>query len=531
MQQRRLTRLPLKISAWCLNQPKSPRHMGLRYPRPMNSRHAPLVLLALAGCASATVAAAPSAPIGTVPRASIPAPEQPSPEPAAARSATPPPSFAAEYRRLLEQMVAVDTSHGGETKLLEPIAALYREAGVPVQILESAPGRGNLVARLNGSGAKRPMLLLAHVDVVPVEGQPWSVPPFAMTEKDGFFWGRGINDDKSMAAAIVALTLELARSHAPLTRDVIVALTAGEETGGSAGARWLAENHKELLDAEIALNEGGGALVADDFSKVVSVYVGVSEKVFQTFELVVKGPGGHSSRPPTSGDPVVALARALVKVGEYRFAANVLPETKTSFASEVSSAEPAYRAALLGAVRSAPRISAADDAVLSKDPGYNAELRTTCVTTMLKGSPQDNVLPTTAEATINCRILPGDTRAHVRAALVKVIADSNVAVIDGPALGDAPASPFEGEVVEAVKKVVATTFPGASVVPGMSTGATDSRHLRAIGVRAYGVSPGMFTRAESKSGHLAHGPDERQSSKWLAPAGDYFREIVRTLAL
>ncbi|HTQ45316.1 MAG TPA: M20/M25/M40 family metallo-hydrolase, partial [Polyangiaceae bacterium] len=194
-----------------------------------------LLILSFAGCAAdaATVApaTAPAPPLAS-------APVSPAAPPLA--SATPPapelPYFA-RYRQLLEQMVSVDTSHGGETKLLEPIAALYRNASVPVQILESSPGRGNLVARLEGSGAKKPLLLLAHVDVVPVEGQPWTVPPFAATEKDGFLWGRGINDDKSMAAAIVAITLELARTHAPLTRDVIVALTAGEETGGFAGAR------------------------------------------------------------------------------------------------------------------------------------------------------------------------------------------------------------------------------------------------------------------------------------------------------
>lgn len=432
---------------------------------------------------------------------------------------------------MLEQMVSVDTSHGGETKLLEPIAALYREAGVPVQILESAPGRGNLVARLRGNGAKKPMLLLAHVDVVPVEGQPWTVPPFHVTEKDGFLWGRGINDDKNMAAAIVAVTLELARTHAPLTRDVIVALTAGEETGGSAGARWLVENHKELLDAEIALNEGGGTLLTDDFAKPVETEVQVSEKVFQTFRLVVKGKGGHSSRPPTSGDPVVALAKALVKVGEHRFPATVLPETKADFQVQLSTAEPQYVAALRRAVASAPHISPADDAILSKDAGYNAELRTTCVTTMLKAAPQDNVLPTTAEAKVNCRILPIETRAQVRAALAKVIGDPNVEIVDEEDIGDAPPSPFEGEVVEAVKKVVAERFPGTPVVPGMSTGASDSRHLRKIGIRAYGVSPGMGTRAESKAGHGAHGPDERKSVKWTEPGAEYFREVVRRLAL
>jgi len=428
-------------------------------------------------------------------------------------------------------MVAVDTSHGGETKLLEPIAALYRDAGVKVQILESAPGRGNLVARLQGSGAKKPMLLLAHVDVVPVEGQPWTVPPFALTEKDGFVYGRGVNDDKGMAAAVVAVTLELARTHAPLTRDVIVALTSGEETGGSAGARWLTENHKELLDADIALNEGGAALLADDFSKALSLSIGVSEKVFQTYQLVVKGKGGHSSTPPTTFDPVVTLAHALLKVGEHRFTPTVLPEAKAAFETQLTSAEPQYLAALRHVVASAPRISAADDATLSKNQFYNAELRTTCVTTMLKAAPQDNALPTTAEATVNCRILPGATPAQVHAELAKVIGDPAVAITDWPEIGAGGSTPFEGEVVDAVKKAAAGTYPGAPVVPGMGTGATDSRHLRNIGIRAFGVSPGAFTLGEGKSGHVAHGADERKSARWLLPTADFFRDVVRALAL
>jgi acetylornithine deacetylase/succinyl-diaminopimelate desuccinylase-like protein len=440
-------------------------------------------------------------------------------------------AFDADYRQLLERMVTVDTSHGSETKLLEPIAALYRDAGVQVQILESAPGRGNLVARLKGSGAKKPLLLLAHVDVVPIDGQPWTVAPFALTDKDGFLWGRGVNDDKSMAAAIVAVTLELARAHTPLTRDIIVALTAGEETGGSAGARWLVENHKDLLDAAVALNEGGGTLVTDDFEKPVEVSVQVSEKVFQSFRLVVKGKGGHSSRPPTSGDPVVALARALVKVGEYRFPAKVLPETKADFGTQLATAEAQYRLALTHAVASAPAIAPADEATLSKDAGYNAAIRTTCVTTMLKGSPQDNVLPTSAEATVNCRILPGESIANVHAQLDKVIGDANVTVSETEPFGDGPPSPFEGEVVDAVKKVAAEKLPSTPVVPGMSTGGTDSRWLRKIGVLAYGVSPNMSSRTEGKNGRIAHGPDERKPIKLLQPGADFFRAIVRELAL
>jgi acetylornithine deacetylase/succinyl-diaminopimelate desuccinylase-like protein len=225
----------------------------------------------------------------------------------------------------------------------------------------------------------------------------------------------------------------------------------------------------------------------------------------------------------------VLLAKALVKVGEYRFPAKILPETKASFEVEAPTAEPQYVAALKRAAASAPRIAPVDEAILSKDPGYNAEMRTTCVTTMLKGSPQDNVLPTTAEATINCRILPGETRAGTQAALEKMIGDPNVALTEIEEVGDAPASPYEGEVVDAVKKVSAAVYAGAPVAPGMSTGATDSRHLRAIGIRAYGVSPGMFTRAEAKSGHSAHGPDERKNVKWMMPGFELFRQVVKAL--
>jgi acetylornithine deacetylase/succinyl-diaminopimelate desuccinylase-like protein len=237
-----------------------------------------------------------------------------------------------EARELLEQLVSVDTSHGMETKALEPLVQRFRAAGVPVQIVESAPGRGNLIARVRGNGKKRPLLLLAHIDVVPVEGQPWTVPPFTPTEKDGYLYGRGVSDDKAMAAAFVAIALEQARSQKPLSRDLIVALTAGEETGGAAGVRWLVQNRRELLDAELALNEGGSVFTTPDSSRIESVGLGVAEKTFQSFRLVVKGKGGHSSVPPTEGDPVATLSRALLRVAEHRFPAKVLPATREQLA-------------------------------------------------------------------------------------------------------------------------------------------------------------------------------------------------------
>jgi acetylornithine deacetylase/succinyl-diaminopimelate desuccinylase-like protein len=485
------------------------------------------VLSLLTACAATPPATLPAPPATS----SIPPPAPTPTASAIAAPAPPPPSYEAEAREVLDEMVAVDTSHGNETKLLDSIAARYRREGVPVQILESSPGRGNLIARVKGSGAKKPLLLLAHVDVVPIEGQPWTVPAFNVTEKDGFLWGRGVNDDKGMAAAIVALTLEFARSKAPLTRDIIVALTAGEETGGFAGARWLTENHKELLDAEIALNEGGGLRISDDMQKPMSLSVGVSEKIFQTYKLVVRGKGGHSAVPPPHNDPVLVLSRALVKVGEMRMPPHVLPEVKADFQAGLARADKKYVDALKHVIASAPKVDPADDKILSENAGYNASIRTTCITTMLQGSPQDNVLPTTAEATINCRILPIETRQQVKDAITKVIGDPKVEVTMAPSYGDAPGSPFEGEVVDAVKKVAAATYPGADVLPNLGFGTTDSRFLRGIGIRSYGVSPGVFSFGEAMAGHLAHGPDERRPVNWVAPGLRFFREVVRTLVL
>src|ERR1041385_2763678 len=215
---------------------------------------------ALAGVALTTCAAQPAE-----------APKTPAKSPARADQAV-----IAETRSTLEALVAVDTSHGHETDLLRPVAQRFRDSGLAVELVESAPGRGNLVARYKGTGKKRPLLLIAHVDVVPVEGQPWTVPAFPLTEKDGFLCGRGVNDDKGMAAAIIAIALEMAKAKPALSRDVIFALTAGEETGGTPGASFLAQKHKDLLDAEFALNEGAGERLDDTGERIVQVGIGAA---------------------------------------------------------------------------------------------------------------------------------------------------------------------------------------------------------------------------------------------------------------
>ena len=469
----------------------------------------------------------PSLPGATM---AMPAPSPTGKAPSAPSAASAPLSFEAEARAIHEQLVAVDTSHGGETTALRPLVDRLQQAGVAAEIVESAPGRGNLVARLKGDGTKKPLLLLAHVDVVPVEGQPWTVPAFPATEKDGFLWGRGIADDKAMAAAFTAVVLDLARQKTPLTRDVILALTAGEETGGFAGVQWLLQNRPELIASEVALNEGGGLVTTPDFGDIQLVGIGVAEKQYQSYRIIARGGGGHSSAPKPGEDPALALARAVVKVGELRFPARVLPEVRASFAAAASWEKPPLDGALRRAAQSAPKLAPEDEKIIAGDRAYGSLVRTTCVTTMLAGSPQDNVLPTTAEAVVNCRIMPDETRAQTLVTLVKTIGDSKLEVKPEQDDGVGPPSPLQGEVPAAIEKVAHAMFPRAAVAASMSTGATDSRHLRGAGVLAYGVSAAPTSIDEGRAGHGAHGPDERRPVKWLGPAALYLRNIVSAIA-
>ena len=444
----------------------------------------------------------------------------------AALAATP---VETEAREILDQLLRVDTSHGNETAALKPLLQRFQSVGVPTQLIESAPGRGNLIARVRGTGAKRPLLLLAHIDVVPVEGQPWTVPPFSPTEKDGYLYARGVSDDKAMAAAFSAIALELARGQQKLSRDLIVALTAGEETGGLAGVRWLVQNHRDLLDAEMALNEGGALIVTPDLARMESVQISVAEKTFQSYQLVVKGKGGHSSVPPTDFDPVVTLARALERVGELRFPAKVLPEAREGIALMATHEKPPLSDALRHAAQSGT-VSPQDDAVIGKDRLANAQIRTTCVTTMLNAAPQDNVLPTTAEATVNCRILPDETREQTQARLAQAINDPAVELKPLEDIGFAKPSAISGPVNDAVHAAAKALWGDVPVTHSMTTGATDSRHLREIGMQCYGLGGAPGTRDDQRAGRAAHGADERRPVKWMGDGVRFLREVTLHLA-
>ncbi len=458
------------------------------------------------------------------------APAATNPAPAHAPALTAAPSLEGETREILEELVRADTSHGHETKALEPILARLKEAGIPGEIIESAPGRGNLIARIKGTGAKRPLLLVAHIDVVPVEGQPWTSPAFTPTEKDGMLYGRGVNDDKGMAASIVVVARELAKQRTKLSRDVIVALTAGEETGGAAGVRWLLANKRDLLDAEIALNEGGSVLLAPDLTHVRSVGIGAAEKTFQSYRLAVQGKGGHSSTPAPDVDAVTTLARALVKIGDYRFEQRVLPQVKDVLALAATAEKPPLATALKHASETAPKVVPEDGAVLGRDRVYNAMTRTTCVATMLKGSPQDNVLPTEVEAIVNCRLLPDETREQTLKLLTELVADPAVAITSYADFGLGPSEELTGDVPAAIRRAAAKVFPRATVTGVMGTGATDSRHLRGAGIHSFGIATSPVTLDDVRKGLVAHGPDERRPAKWIGEGTRYLREIVLELA-
>jgi acetylornithine deacetylase/succinyl-diaminopimelate desuccinylase-like protein len=445
-------------------------------------------------------------------------------------ASAPAPSFETEAREILDALIRVDTSHGGETAALEPIADRLRAVGLTPQILESSPGRGNLIARLAGTGKKKPLLLLAHVDVVPVDDQPWETSPFAPTEKDGHVYARGVSDDKSMAAAFTATVLALARAKSALSRDIILALTAGEETGGIAGTQWLAKNHRDLIDAEIALNEGASTTLSPDERAVLGVGIGVAEKTFQSYRLVAKGKGGHASVPPTDVDPVLALSRALVKLGELRFPAHVVPAAKELLAFLGDVERGPLARSLKSAARSAPQVSPEDERVISADRVDNALIRTTCVTTMLQGSPQDNVLPTSAEATINCRILPDETKETTEKTLLDAIGDPSLTLSPLVDVASAPPSPISGEVTRAVRAVAAKMWPKAQVMHSMTPGATDSRHLRAIGITAFGIGGVPSSIDDARKGFGAHGPKERKPVRWIPEGFRFMRDVALELA-
>ena len=437
----------------------------------------------------------------------------------------PPESERQLARAIFQEMVEIKSGYttGATTPVAEAVARRLRTAGFPepdIFVGGASPTKANLVVRYHGTGRRRPLLLLAHTDVVEAKRQDWSMDPFTLTEKDGYFYGRGTGDDKAQAAVWIANLIRYKREGFKPDRDIIVALTADEEGGGPYnGVQWLLKDRRNLIDAELCLNEGGwgeasgGARLSND--------VQVSEKYVIDYRFEVRNKGGHSSLP-VPDNAIYHLAGALDRLSRFVFPLKTNEVTRAYFRAMSRIETGPARADL---VRVAEGDNVAMARVAQASTAWNATLRTTCVATQLEGGHAKNALPQSAAAIVNCRVLPEDTVGYVTATLTRVIADTSVTVtVEGtPQIG--PPSPIRDDLMTAVNAVTTALWPGVPTVPMMVMGATDGLYLRAAGIPTYGVQGFFYDRDDIRF----HGRDERLKIQSFYEGQTFLYEVVKRL--
>jgi acetylornithine deacetylase/succinyl-diaminopimelate desuccinylase-like protein len=431
-------------------------------------------------------------------------------------------------RDIYQELVEINTtqSAGDTFKAAEAMAARLKAAGfadADVQTFQTAPKRGNLVARLHGTGKRKPMLLLAHIDVVEANREDWTTDPFKFVEQDGYYYGRGTGDDKYMAAAFVANLIRYRQEGYRPDRDIILALTTDEEISDQHkyGINWLLQTHRDLIDAEFALNEGGG--VALKAGKPAWNSVQTTEKLFQSYWLEVRNKGGHSSQP-SKDNAIYRLAAGLQRLAKYDFPM-LLNDTTRVYFQRMSEMESGQTAADMKAIL-APQPDAAAVQRMSQQLPYNAIMRTTCVATRLEGGHADNALPQLARAMVNCRIAPGQSVEAVQGTLVEVLADEQIKVTADRRDTASDPSALNPQILGPIEKLTKKFWPGIAVLPTMSAGATDGRFLRNAGIPTYGHS-GL---AGDIFDVRAHGKDERVSVKAFFEGEEYLYQLVKMLS-
>jgi acetylornithine deacetylase/succinyl-diaminopimelate desuccinylase-like protein len=434
------------------------------------------------------------------------------------------------YKQLVEIKTGVST--GNITDAAVAMAQRFRDAGVPaadIFVGGPLPHKHNVVARIRGKAGstKRPLILLAHLDVVEALKADWSadLDPYVFTERDGYWYGRGTADDKAMCAIFVANVFRMKQEGFVPDRDIIIALTADEEGGGSNGVNWLLQNHRALVDGALVVNEGGGGTTRD--GKYLFNSVQAAEKTVTNYVLRVTNRGGHSS-VPRPDNAITTLAEALTKVGRYNFPVKFNEVTRGFFSNTAEVESPEMGRAMKALVAN-PRDAAALR-IVAADPRYNSMLRTTCTPTGLTGGHAQNALPQLAEANVNCRKFPDESTEQVRDELIRVIGDTSVTVTPQGRLGTAP--PAAGltlmpELMDPVTKITKEMFGNIPIVPVMSTGATDSRFFRAAGISAFGVS-GLFSDPTVDA--RAHGRDERMRMQSFFEGQEFLWRLTKALA-
>jgi acetylornithine deacetylase/succinyl-diaminopimelate desuccinylase-like protein len=426
------------------------------------------------------------------------------------------------YKEFVEIQSGFTT--GATTPVAQAAAARLKAAGFPesdIFVGGANPQKANLVVRYHGTGVRKPILLLAHTDVVEAKREDWSTDPFQFLERDGYFYGRGTGDDKAQAAVWIANLIQYKKEGFRPDRDIVVALTADEEGGGPYnGVTWLLKSQRNLIDAELALNEGGWGESAD--GKKISNNLQVTEKYVINFRFEVRNKGGHSSLP-VHDNAIYHLAEALEHLSNFGFPLKTNEVTKTYFQQMAKIESGPIREDLAKASEGSQE---AMSRVAASSAAWNATLRTTCVATLLEGGHAMNALPQLAAATVNCRVLPEDPIDYVQSTLQKAVGDAQVSIkiIGEPTKG--PASPMRPDVLKAVSEVTNSQWPGVPTVPIMVMGATDGLYLRVAGIPTYGVQGFFFDRGDIRF----HGRDERMGVESFYEGQAFLYKLVKVLS-
>jgi acetylornithine deacetylase/succinyl-diaminopimelate desuccinylase-like protein len=436
---------------------------------------------------------------------------------------------AAFARDILRELIAIPSTHAnGTTEAAKAVVARLTAAGfapADAQLLIPAehPASGNVVARLHGRGKGKPLLYICHLDVVEAKAADWTRDPFQLTEDGGYLYGRGTIDMKGQDAAVLASLIRMKREGFVPDRDIVVAFTADEEAGGASnGVAWLVAHHRDLIDAQFVVNPDGGEAGMKHGRKL---YVGVetSEKMFLSFQAQATDKGGHSSRP-TTGNPIYRLASALDRLSRFQFPVHLTDTTRLYFSRRAGLEAGPLKADMQGAARTPPD----PDALmrLSESVETNILLRTTCVATQIEGGHAENALPQRARATLQCRVIPGESWESVRDTLTAVLADPAIELTVLTAARPSPESPPSPALLSIVEGVAHTLWPEVIVLPQMAAGASDSVYTLAAGLPSYGID-GMFDDLDDGR---AHGRDERIGVRAFAEDVEFTYRLMRRLS-
>ncbi len=438
---------------------------------------------------------------------------------------------------IFQQLIEINTTDSVGSVTAAAIAMQNRllDAGVAKEdIYLGGPNerKQNLVARIHGSGAKRPILFIGHLDVVEARREDWTSDPFKFVEKDGYYYGRGTQDMKGSDAILVTTFIRLKQRGYKPNRDLILALTADEEGGKSNGVDWLLKNHPDLIEAGYVVNPDGGG-VDLDHGKAVSMDIDATEKLYGDYQFTVTNKGGHSSLP-VADNAIYHLADALARLERHEFPFELNAVTRAYF-ERMSTRETGQKADDLKAMLRTVPDKAAIVRLSAASPIWNSLMHTTCVATRFAAGHANNALPQKAEAVVNCRILPGYSREEVRQELITIVADPEVTVRfvnnaggvsdTAPVNKQMPPAQLDRELMAAMDKLTAKYWPGAPVIPTMATGASDGIYTSAAGMPTYGVSGIALEMNDVR----AHGRDERLPVESFYRGVDFYYELVKTL--